>query len=104
LDIPVGGDDLINVTDDVDAVIGDPNLPSQAGLILPRWDPDAGQFADGSSSTCEAFARLATTYGTLGPGSAAIDAAEAVIGPAHDILGNPRPAGNAPDAGAVETE
>ncbi len=101
-DIPVGHDDLINVTDDSDAVIGDPRLPSRAGLVLPRWDPDAGRFADGSTSTCEAFDRLAA-YGVLGDGSAAVDAADAVIGPAHDILGHPRPAGIAPDAGAYET-
>jgi len=103
-EFPVGNDDLLNVSDDVDAVIGDPLLPSPTGVVLPRWDPDAGQFTDGSTTACEAFARLATLHGALGSGSSAIDAAEAVIGPAHDILGQPRPAGSAPDAGAFESE
>ncbi len=102
--IPLGHDDLVNVTDDVDAVIGDPRLPVPTGIVLPRWDPDSGQFADGSTSTCEAFTRLATQYGALGAGSAAIDAADAAIGPTHDILGQPRPAGAAPDAGAFESQ
>ncbi len=98
--IPVDGTDAINVTDDTESITGDPVLASQAGLVLPRWEPGSGTFADGSASICEVHINTATTYGTPGSGSVALDAALASECPLEDLLGNVR--GNAPDVGAVE--
>jgi hypothetical protein len=100
--IPVDHTELINVTDDAAAVLGDPVLGDQTGLIPPRWEPATGMFADGSTTPCEVRAHLVTLYGIPGPGSAAVDAGDPAHAPAHDILGNPRPAGSAPDIGAYE--
>ncbi len=101
--IPVGTDDLVNVTDDAHAVIGDPRLGAATDVVLPRWNPAAGRFADGSATICEAFQRLVAAYGTPQAGSVAIDAGDAATAPAYDIFGHRRPAGGAPDLGAYET-
>jgi hypothetical protein len=69
---------------------------------VPRWNPGAGQFADGSMSIAAAFERLVLLYGTPAQGSPAIDAANPAYSPSEDILGSSRPAGGAPDVGAVE--
>lgn len=96
------GSDLVNYTDDSNPVLGDPILGSQTGLVLPRWQSESGQFADGSATIDEAFLRLVTLYGTPGSSSALIDSANAAYSSIEDILGNPRPAGSLPDIGAVE--
>lgn len=98
--IPTSGSDLVNPTDDTAQIVGDPVLPSQGGLVLPRWVPASGQFADGSSTIREAFVRLVGSYGTPGEGSAAVDQADPAQMPIDDILGNTR--GASPDVGAVE--
>ena len=98
--IPVDATDAINVADDAEAIEGDPVLASQAGLVLPRWNPANGAFADGSASICEVHVSYATAYGTPGTGSVAIDAALASECPADDLLGQSR--GSSPDVGAVE--
>lgn len=101
--IPVDPSELVNWTDDHSPVVGDPQLPSLAGLVLPRWDPVAGLFADGSSTIREVHRRLAETYGAPALGSAAIDMADPAHAPADDILGRPRSLGGAPDLGCLET-
>jgi hypothetical protein len=100
--IPVESAELVNVTDDAAAVLGDPRLGAQAGLVVPRWQPAAGTFADGSPDICSAHLRLVEQYGTPGAGSAALDAADPARAPDHDILRRPR--GDRPDLGAVERQ
>jgi hypothetical protein len=102
--IPEDGGELINYTDDAHRQMANPLLGDQAGIVLPRLEPGTSQFADGSTTIREAFRRLVRLYGALLPGSPAIDAADAAHAPAEDILGNPRPAGGAPDAGAYESQ
>lgn len=102
--IPQDPDELINYTDDSAGLIGDPLLPSLAGLILPRWEQGAGSFADGSTTVRQAFQRLVVTYGAPNGSSPAIDAADPSETPADDILGHPRPIGLTQDIGAVELE
>jgi hypothetical protein len=100
--IPSDGAELVDPTDDARAVIGDPVLPSQAGLVVPRWNAVAGTFADGSTTIRQAFERVVSLYGTPGPGTASLDLADPARAPADDILGNARTVGTGPDLGAVE--
>lgn len=100
--VPEDPGELVNYTDDPAAILGDPVLAGQAGLVLPRWDQDSGLFADGSSSIRGAFLRLVGLYGFTAPGSAAQDLADPSLAASEDILGNPRP--EQPDLGAWEHE
>jgi hypothetical protein len=100
--IPSDTNELVNYTNDANRIIGSPLLGSQTGLILPRWNPAANQFADGSTTVRQAFERLVRLYGVLATGSPAINAANPINSPAEDILGNPRSSGSAPDIGAAE--
>jgi hypothetical protein len=56
--IPQDSNELVNYTDDAHRLIANPLLGSQAGLIVPRWNPGANHFADGSVSIREAFEKL----------------------------------------------
>lgn len=91
------GQDVV-FSDDANAIVGDPLLPAQGGLVAPVWDGNA--FADGSSSIREAFERLVNDYGAPGAGSPVIDHADPGNAATEDILGRPRD--DSPDLGAVE--
>ena len=93
------GGDLVNPDDDAEAVFADPQLPSQAGLVLPRWTGTT--FADGSATIREAFVRLVELYGRPPLGSPLDGAADPAHAPPDDVLGYPRSA-TAPWMGAVE--
>ncbi|MGD9367659.1 MAG: hypothetical protein PVH87_18310 [Desulfobacteraceae bacterium] len=99
--IPEDANETINPSDDANAVIADPDLGSQAGLVLPRWDPVGEVFEDGSATICQAFDSLVQQYGT--PGSfSTVDQADSGHAPGDDILGNAR--STHPDIGAVEIQ
>ncbi len=100
--IPSDGGELINYTDDTNALIADPLLGSQAGLILPRWNSGSNQFADGSATVRATFEYLVSLYGTLPDNSPALNSADPGQAPTEDILGNLRPIATAPDMGAFE--
>jgi hypothetical protein len=95
--IPQDGAELINYTDDANRLVANPQLPGQAGLVLPRWT--GSQFADGSSTIAGVFTNLVLLYGTPSGSSPVVDAADPTNAPADDILGNGHPN---PDIGAVE--
>lgn len=98
--VPVDPGELINVTDDSERIATDPELPAVGSVVLPRWDPGSGQFADGSLTILETFERLATMYGfpsAFGPG---VNAGDPVHAPADDLLGRTRD--GRPDLGALE--
>jgi len=98
--IPTDNAEQVNYDDDAYAFVADPQLPSQAGLVLPRWVPATSKFADGSTSIRAAFVRLVTRYGV--PGEAVRDRADGSQSPSTDILGRVRIYGNGPDCGAYE--
>ncbi len=102
--IPADGSELINYTDDAHRQMANPLLPGLGGLILPRWEANAAQFADGSGTIRAAFENLVLTYGMWGAGSPAQGGALATQSPSDDILGNPRPVGTGADLGAWEDQ
>ncbi len=102
--VPESSDDLVNVSDDTAAMLGDPAVPALDALVLPRWDATNERFVDGSVSIREAFVALATAYGRPGASSAARDAGTASAAPSDDLLGNARTVGVGPDLGAVELQ
>ena len=98
--IPSSASETINYTADAARIVANPSLAGQGGLVLPRWDGAAGQFADGSATIREAFVRLVMNYGRPGATSAGVDHALAAQASAADILGRARE--GAPDVGAFE--
>lgn len=99
--IPTDEAELINYTDDVNRTVGDPELGTQTAVVRPRWNSVSGQFADGSATIAEAFARLVSLYGTPAVTSPAVNAGTSSQAPSEDILGHPRSDGQ-PDVGALE--
>lgn len=98
--LPSSPGELVNPGDDGAATVGDPRLPSLAGVVPPRWIPERGRFADGSARIRRVFRRLVKQYGRPGAGSVVVVAADPAHAPAKDILRRKRDA--SPDAGAYE--
>ena len=98
--IPVDPAELVNLTDDAQARLGDPALGSLSGLVLPVYAPGTGLIGGQHARIADAFVALATAFGEIGSGSAAIDQARADVMPADDLLGRPRL--GPPDIGAWE--
>lgn len=96
--IPVDNGQFLTFSDDQNAIVADPQLPPQTGLVAPVWD--GTNFADGSLTIREAFERLVNTYGIPAASSMALDTADSANSASEDILGQFR--GVAPDMGAVE--
>jgi len=99
---PTSSQSIVEISDDANRVVGNPLLADQGGLVLPRWDSGAGQFADGSTSIRQVFERLVQAYGRVPADSPAVNAADPAHMPAEDIWGWPRTSGGAPDIGACE--
>jgi hypothetical protein len=97
--IPTDAAELVNVGDDPSALVGDPGLPNPNGVTLPRWDPNAGAFADGSATICQVHEALVRAY-AIGNASL-VDAADPATAATTDVLGRPR---RTPDIGAWEAE
>ena len=100
--LPTDEAELVNVWLDTQRLESDPALPDPEGLILPRWDGAAGQFADGSFTIRELFVEMVIRYGVPAAGSTVIDAADPAHAAEHDILGRLRPADGGIDIGAYE--
>ncbi len=100
--VPDDPNELINMSDDALAVVGDPQLPAQAAIVLPRWDAGSMTFVSGNSTIREEFLRLVNGYGKPGLGSPVTDMANPLMAPLYDILGEIR--GPNPDLGAFELD
>ena len=96
--IPGDSAQQVNIDDDLNAVIADPGLPAQNGLVLPVYN--GSQFGGGLSTIRQVLVDLANRFGKPAAGSAAIDHASNIAKPADDLLGASR--GSAPDIGAIE--
>lgn len=94
--VPTDSGELVNYTDDANAIVANPILPNQSTLIIPRWN--GVLFADGSATVRAAFEEV-VGYGRLGASSPAIGSANVSNASSEDILGNVR---TAPDVGAIE--
>lgn len=100
--IAQNGADLINSNDDANALLDDPALPGQAGLVAPAWNPGSGQFGGGFMRIAQVFEHLALTYGRPGAAGAGVGQARTDQMPADDLLGLLR--GPQPSLGALEAE
>lgn len=99
--IPSSDAELVNPGDDPARTVGDPRLPAPVGIVLPRWVPAQGRFADGSARIRRAFRRLVRSFAIPGADGAAIGTADPAHAPARDILRRVRDP-EAPDAGAYQ--
>jgi hypothetical protein len=100
--IPQSAGDAINFTNDSEPRIGNPLLPSQAGIDTPVWNAVLGRFDGGFMTIRAVFEDLVERYGQPAEGGNGIDQADPAQMPADDILGRPR--GLTPDLGAFERE
>lgn len=100
--IPADETELVNVWLDGQRLEADPFLSDPEGVVLPRWDPVAGLFADGSTTIRDVFVNMVNRYGVPATGSAVIDAADPEYAAEHDILGQLRPEDGPVDIGAYE--
>ena len=100
--LPQDGTDAVNITNDIEPRIGNPQLPSSAGVDTPAWNGVLGRFDGGFMTIREVFVDLVERYGQPSDDGNGIDQADASQMPADDILGRPR--GLTPDLGAYERE
>jgi len=98
--LPEDAGELVNPSDDAQARIADPVLPSLAGLERPVYTPGTGQFAGNYARIADAFMGLAIQYAEIGQASGAVDQARADQMPVDDLLGRMRT--GTPDIGAWE--
>lgn len=95
--IPADSAQGVNISDDSNAVIANPQLPSQESLELPVFN---GTNFGGPSSIRAVFEDIANRFGKPSSGSAAIDRASLVDVPEDDLFGANRSA--QADIGAIE--
>ena len=96
---PIPADpDILNFSNDIQGLQGNPLLPSPTGITLPNWQ--GTRFASGSATIRQEFERLARGYAKLGAGSPALARSNPTEAPEHDILDAVRDA--SADLGAME--
>lgn len=100
--IPENPEEMIQVTDDVAAIMGNPLLNTPVNLPLPIWDAQAAQFGGGASDIRGVFVQLVQAYAIPQSGSVAIDAADESQMSLEDILGQSR--SGVADVGAYEVQ
>lgn len=100
--LPQDASDAVNIGDDIEAVTGDPRLPSPAGVQTPHWIAAQSRFNGGYTSIREAFVGLVQAHGRPAADGAGIDQGLASEMPPDDILGRPRSV--TPDLGAFERD
>jgi len=99
--LPTQETDAVVPGDDSNRVVADPLLETDhSGIVLPVWSESNHEFPSGNTTIREEFLMLVNTYGALGDGSPAINAANPVNMPPEDILGLTRDL--EPDIGAFE--
>ncbi len=101
--LPFDRGELVNYWDDPFRLVSDPLLPAPDTAVVPRWVPQTGRFADGSSTIRLAFIRLVLAFGVPDSCSPLIDTADPSRAASEDIWGNSRLVQKWPDIGAYET-
>ena len=96
--IPADTSQAVNIADDLNAIVVDPQLPNQNNVVLPTFN--GSTFGGGFSTIREAFVSLANRYGKPAQSSSALDRASTGSVPIDDLLGSVR--GDSPDIGAFE--
>ena len=98
--LPVDAGEAVTISDDVEAVIGDPALPAQTNVDTPVWNASLSQFDGGYSTIRDAFIALVQAYGHPAASGSGVDMGDPANMPSDDILGRARDA--FPDLGAYE--
>lgn len=98
--LPGTPDDVVKPSADRKRVVADPGLPLPHQLVPPRWIPERGAFADGSSTIEAARLRLVEIYARPTRATVLIDRGDPASSPRDDIRGQVR--AGLPDLGAYE--
>ncbi len=100
--LPNDANDVINISNDIARIEGNPLLPAPTTVSTPQWLPAQALFNGGHTTIRAAFLALATAWAPTAASSPARDAATAGADvPTTDIFGTPRPA-NSADLGCFE--
>jgi len=96
--VPTDNTQEINISEDGNAIIGNPELPEISGITPPVWT--GIQFVGGFDSIQSVFSHFAQNYGIPAQTGAGVNQGSPADSPVVDLLGNVRE--SAPDIGALE--